>query len=496
MPTPTEWDNLFMKAAAAFPENASNNFSFLNKLLDTENSGFALYGEDLRFLFVSNGYLEIHGVHDPPERFIGMPMSYFLGEYLWHTNWKDIEEDGDYLVARVKRTRKSLTTLNHLPNGSQYLSTAIPFQDLDGRLLFIITIITNLINIRSYFEENTKFLQNLNAESLINPFSSGIAQRSTEINELNRKISSISDTDVTVLITGESGTGKTVMARYIHNTGPRNAMPFVHINCASFPDNLMESELFGYVSGSFSGAKPNGKIGLIEAADGGTLFLDEIGDMPLAMQTKLLIFLQENYFYKIGATIPTTVDVRLIAATNSDIHEKIRCKEFREDLFYRLNIMPLEIPPLRKRKREILSLASSFLKEYNRKYGKSRHFAFTAQYPMLIYEWPGNIRELRHHVERLVITAEQDTISNEMVYQDIVTNCSRPKAADAKQSGWNKTVPANLKDAVDEFEKELILASVDQFSSCRRIAKALGISHTNVANKLKRYGIDTKQLKD
>ncbi|MDR1192786.1 MAG: sigma 54-interacting transcriptional regulator [Peptococcaceae bacterium] len=468
--------------------------AMLNKLLNTDNSGWAIYDRELRFLYISGQDLVIRGVREPPERFIGMSMSQFLADYMWHTDWKKIEDDGAYLVARVKRSKACLTTLNHLPNGSQYLSTAIPFLDNDGEVLFIITIVHNLIDIKQYHDETEQFLKNIHAENLINPFSIPASRQTREMTDLNRKVSMISDTDVTVLITGESGTGKTVMANYIHSVSPRQDKPFVHINCSSIPESLIESELFGYENGSFSGAKPGGKIGLIEAANEGTIFLDEIGDMPLTMQTKLLVFLQENYFYKLGGTKRVKADVRVIAATNANLQEKIKSRQFREDLFYRLNIMPIEIPPLRKRQREILTLASTFLEKYNKKYKKTRFFAFTAQYPFLMYKWPGNIRELQHHIERLVITAESDQISSEMVYQDILTNCGHSQLTEETNSP-GQSAPNSMKEALGNYEREFLLSCVGQFSSNRQIAKVLGISHTSVANKLRQYNINPQWKK-
>jgi TyrR family helix-turn-helix protein len=352
---------------------------------------------------------------------------------------------------------------------------------------FIITVTYNMVNVQQYYDENEQFFKHIKP---IDPFSVPVSQRTEQMTALDFKISSISDTDVTVLITGESGTGKTVMANYIHSISLRKHKPFVHINCSSLPEALMESELFGYVSGSFSGAKPGGKIGLIEAADKGTVFLDEIGDMPLAMQAKLLVFLQENYFYKIGGTTRTTVDVRVIAATNANLPEKIQHKLFREDLFYRLNVMPIDIPPLRKRKREILSLSSAFLQQYNTKYNKNRYFAFAAQYPLLMYTWPGNIRELQHHIERLVITAKEDQITGEMINSDIRSNCDRtyiPDSANPLPTGSPAHYTA--KNAINDFERDMLLSCIDQFSSGRQFAKALGISHTGLANKLRLYDI-------
>jgi TyrR family helix-turn-helix protein len=468
--------------------STSDIADLINKLLETENSGYAVYDKDLNFLYVSKQYLEIHGVYSSPNSFIGMPMSQFLSDYMWNADQKSIEEDGSYLVARVKRDRKSLTTLNQLWNGSKYLSTGIPIFDDHDNLLSIITIVNNLVNINQYFNENAQFLKNIKVDHLINPFLPSVMPQAEKMNALEQKIRSISSTDITVLITGESGTGKTVTANYLHTLSPRKNMPFIHINCSAVPETLMESEMFGYVAGSFSGASAVGKKGLIEAAEGGTIFLDEIGEMPLAMQTKLLVFLQDGYFYKIGSTKRTYSDVRVIAATNTDLRLKIKSGQLRSDLFYRLNVMPIEIPPLRDRKNEILSFAHTFLQRYNQKYNKNRYFAFNSQYPLLTYKWPGNIRELQHHIERLVLMVEDDAITDETIANDIWTNCVQ----DASESGLptdKQTLSSSLREMVSNYERDLLLTYTDIYPSVRQIAKTLGVSHTSVANKLKKYGI-------
>lgn len=223
-----------------------------------------------------------------------------------------------------------------------------------------------------------------------------------EIISLSKRVAPL---DTTVILLGETGVGKEVFAKYIYQNSSRNDKPFIKVNCGAIPANLVESELFGYEKGAFTGADRNGKMGLFEVADTGTIFLDEVGELPLDMQVKLLRVLQEQEFERIGGRKPVKADVWVLAATNRNLEEMVRQKAFREDLYYRLMIFPIHIPPLRERPADIIPLASLFLSQLNKKYNFKKYFSLISITMMKDYNWPGNIRELRNIVERAATSA-------------------------------------------------------------------------------------------
>ena len=225
--------------------------------------------------------------------------------------------------------------------------------------------------------------------------------------EVFRKVEKIATTDISVLITGETGTGKELIAREIHHRSPRAKGPFVTINCGAIPENLLESELFGHVKGAFTGAVAN-KQGKFQAADGGTLFLDEIGEMPIELQVKLLRAMQEKVVVRVGDTRPETVDIRILAATNRDLEEEIEAGRFREDLYYRLNVVNVELPPLRERGDDVLVIARYLLSRYSREYdGKVKGLSPNAAVAIRKHSWPGNIRELENRIKKAIVLCRQ-----------------------------------------------------------------------------------------
>jgi transcriptional regulator with PAS, ATPase and Fis domain len=303
-----------------------------------------------------------------------------------------------------------------------------------------------------------------------------IISRSPRMQDVIKRARVVAGSDSTVLIAGESGTGKELFARAIHNASRRADYPFVGINCSAIPEALLESELFGYEPGAFTGASKNGKLGKFELAHKGTLFLDEVGDMPLFLQAKLLRVLQERQVLKLGGTVPKDIDVRIIAATNKNLEELIRDKMFREDLYYRLNVIPLEIPPLRERPEDIPALIAHFLDYYNQKFGKKvRGFSEKAMQFIMAYSWPGNVRELENIVEYGINFAEGDTIHFSEIQR-------RFKAF--TESSEHKS----LKERVREFERETIASYLDRYGwheeGKSKVAKMLDISRSSLYRKV------------
>ncbi|MBP8626005.1 MAG: sigma-54-dependent Fis family transcriptional regulator [Syntrophorhabdales bacterium] len=289
----------------------------------------------------------------------------------------------------------------------------------------------------------------------------------------------VASTDSTCLITGESGTGKEVVANLIHSLSPRKDMPLVKVNCSAIPETLLESELFGYEKGAFTGAAQR-KIGRFEIADRGTIFLDEIGDMPLILQSKLLRVIQEREIERLGGLYPVKIDVRIIAATNRDLEEEVKKGNFREDLYYRLNVVKIEIPPLRERKTDIPPLLDFFLKRYNERHKKAiKGLAREARDMLIKYDFPGNVRELENIIERAVILSRGDYLTTE----DLSISTSRGA------QGRDGTI----RDVIGSIEKNMITEALIRNNWVQtKAAASLGMSERVLRYKLNKYGIVKK----
>jgi len=303
-----------------------------------------------------------------------------------------------------------------------------------------------------------------------------IIGQSPEIRRVLRLVMQVAETDSTVLITGESGTGKELIAKAIHANSRRRDFPFVAVNCGTGPENLQESEFFGHVRGSFTGAVAN-KVGLFQEADRGTLFLDEIGEMAQSTQVKLLRFLQDGEIRRVGDNRPIHLNVRLIAATNRDLEEDVRSGSFRQDLFYRLNVIPIHLPPLRQRKSDIPLLVDHFVKKHAQKVDKPvRGFTPKALNFLLHYQWPGNVRELENVIERAVVLTQEPLMSPEVLPSHVVAG--------------QPTVTVGASGSLRDMEKSLIIETLDRCGGSRkRAAEELGISKTTLWRKLKEFGI-------
>lgn len=306
------------------------------------------------------------------------------------------------------------------------------------------------------------------------PSIAGIILRSPSMQQISTLAMKVSHVDTTVLITGESGVGKEVMARLIHKESSRSEGPFVKINCGAIPRELLESELFGYDAGAFTGAQRQGKIGMIEVANHGTLFLDEIGELPLDLQVKLLQVLQDRTLVRLGSTRSIAVSVRVVAATNRDLQAMVDSRQFRSDLFYRLNVVPIHVPPLRERREDILPLVQHFLDELNGQYNLAKRFSEQALAVLLDYNWPGNVRELRNMIERLVVTSPDTLIRTDYLPPQLCVTRSEDHEAGP-----------DLKARTARFERELVLEAVERFGSTRAAAKHLKISQSSVVRRMR-----------
>lgn len=318
-----------------------------------------------------------------------------------------------------------------------------------------------------------------------------ILGESKAIKRVKKMAKMVAKSDSSVILRGESGTGKELFARSIHMASPRKDKPFVTVNCAAIPDPLLESELFGYEEGAFTGAKKGGKQGIFTYADKGTLFLDEIGELSTHLQVKLLRVLQENKIRKVGANEEIPIDVRIITATNRNLEKLISTGQFREDLYYRLNVIPIWIPPLRARKDDIPLLAKSFLKKLSRKLNKKIDgISDTAMKKLINYDWPGNVRELSNVIERAINICNENIIKPYhliLKQEELVTSISNNGTrAFIKEE---TTKPRKLKELVAETEKKAIEEALSKCGTIRKAAKTLGVSHATVINKIKKYNI-------
>ena len=314
---------------------------------------------------------------------------------------------------------------------------------------------------------------------------SNIVGTSGPMRQVYEQIAQVAQTSTTVLIRGESGTGKELIAHAIHYNSPRAQKPFVKVSCAALPDTLIESELFGYERGAFTGAETR-KRGRFELAHGGTLFLDEVGELNLATQVKLLRVLQEGEFERLGGTETLKCDVRLITATNRDLETAMASRQFREDLYYRLNVFSIFVPPLRDRKPDVMLLADHFLLKYARQHNKRiRRIATPAIDMLMSYHWPGNVRELENTLERAVLTCDGQVIHGHHLPPTLQT---------AEASGT--TVQASLEDAVGQFEKDLILDALKSARGNRaKAARLLGTTERIVGYKVRKYGLEPQRFR-
>ncbi|MDN5346931.1 MAG: hypothetical protein PWP65_495 [Clostridia bacterium] len=389
------------------------------------------------------------------------------------------------ILSSVLRTGQPVFDVHKKIEDEEYVVTVIPIKQ-GSQIIGGVSISKDIAEVKRLIQVVEKSAAVITSQK-IDPIGKevqytfeDIVGRSKAIKELIEKAKKVARTDSSILIRGESGTGKELFAQAIHNASNRRYGYFVAVNCAAIPADLLESELFGYEPGAFTGADKKGKMGLFQLADKGTIFLDEIGDMPLSLQGKLLRVLQDGVIRRVGATSKVDkVDVRVIAATNRNIEELIAQKSFREDLYYRLNVIPLVLPPLRERREDILTLAEHFLETYNKKF--KRKLIFSPQVTRVLYEydWPGNIRELKNAIEYAVNMAE----GPEIMLADLPENV---------RSAAGNAMPAlqTLEQMVMEAERQAIMAALNQYGTTtvgkRKAARALGISLACLYKKIKK----------
>ena len=407
------------------------------------------------------------------------------GKSIVGTHVDDLVKKGVFQESASRLVMKSLrqeSITQRLANGKVILTTATPIFDQDNNLLRIINNVRDMPILNELFEEKLK------QEMLLNTYKTELKKLDNREREVivaasksMRHILSLAEkaamNNSNVLIQGETGVGKGVIAKLIYDMSMRNDKPMISINCGAIPENLLESELFGYAPGAFTGASSSGKAGLFEIADKGVIFLDEIGELHASLQPKLLSFLETGEFVRVGSTKVKKVDCRIIAATNKNLKEMVDAGEFRKDLYYRLNIIPIYIPPLRNRREDIIPLAIKFLKEINEKYGTSKTISYKLLKSMEIAEWEGNVRELRAVIERCVVLNQSDE----------VLSCSY-QSEDDDESGNNMpfdgSFPIELREVLEKIEKKYICIAIEKTGSVRKAAALLNIPPSTLFRKL------------
>ena len=453
--------------------------TYFDSILDVLSDGIYISDRDGNTLKVNTMY----------EKLIGLKREDLIGRKV-----QDLVKEGVFDVVlnpQIVKTGQPATSVQTTKKGQKLILNGQPIFDRDGKVALVVTFVrdvTVMSQLRDQIAAQKKLLEQLrtnvqyiNEESIqkfpLNGF------KSREMVHLTKLIEKIAVTDATVLILGETGVGKEFFARSIHRASPRADRTFFKLDCTTIPENLIESELFGYAAGAFSGASLKGKAGLCEMADQGTLFLDEIGELPHSMQSKLLRLLQDQEILPVGSTRVRKVDVRIIAATNCDLDKNVEEGRFRSDLYYRLRVAVLNIPPLRDRREDIMPLAYHFLNKYAARYKKEVHFGSKIEEIFINYRWPGNIRELENLIASQVVTSERDTIE----VSDL-TGCKLNESCERKRNLYETIEARNrsLKEIVKELEREILSGAIEVHGSMAKVAEVLKIDRSTIFRKLKR----------
>lgn len=392
------------------------------------------------------------------------------------------------VANRVLNEKREVTIIHENKEGKKLLSTGTPLIDENGEIIRVITTsrdITELTNMQNQLQAVQGTLEGIKSlEKTANQEIIVASHAMFNVMQLAKRLATV---DSTVLITGESGVGKGLIAQLLHQNGTRKDSPLVTVNCGAIPENLIESELFGYERGAFTGSRAEGKKGLFEVAQGGTIFLDEISELPLNLQVKLLQVIQDREIIRVGAIKKIPIDVRIISATNQDLHKLVEEGRFREDLYYRLNVVPIHVPPLRERPEDIIPLIRKYLAKFNKRLNDNKQIDPDAMAVLLKYDWPGNIRELQNIVERLILTTKENVIS----VDNLPGFMAHMKTSIPKIPGRAMT----LSEILDQAEKETLIQIMGKYKSTRAMAKVLGISQPSVVRKLHKHGLANGELK-
>ncbi|WP_045572873.1 sigma 54-interacting transcriptional regulator [Desulfosporosinus sp. I2] len=486
--SPIRRGNKIIGAVAIFQD--ISEFEVLSHQLDTFKAINKRLDDVIDFLDDGIVVADAQGIivraNNAYQHMTGIIAKEFVGKHV-----RDLLKQGymNKSVTEMVLERRSQVNVMDVRNGKDLLMSGNPVFDDRGNISYVVTAVRDVSQLNElkgklaeseqirdkYFHE----LEHLRSKQ-------SFQQIITKDPKMQKKLEMsyhVANVDSNVLILGETGVGKELIAQLIHRASKRAKQPFIKINCGAIPPNLLESEFFGYEAGAFTGALKEGKAGLFELAQGGTIFLDEVGELSLDLQVKVLRAIQDKEITKIGGKKPILLDIRIVAATNRDLEVMVKEKEFREDLYYRLNVVPIVIPPLRERKADILSLVAEFIGKFNRKYGYQKWIHPEVMDVFLEHDWPGNIRELENTIERLVVTYREDCIGINALTETSLRSL-KPPIKDI----------TSLQACLESEEHQLIAEAYRTTGSTRKAAAILKISQSSMVKKMKKYNISVNKL--
>ncbi|KON83517.1 Fis family transcriptional regulator [Sporosarcina globispora] len=413
------------------------------------------------------------------EKLFGIPHEKMIGQNVFL-----LEKEGVFspsVIVNVLKSKKEKTLIQETKTKRKLIISGYPIFDETNKLIGAVSFsrdVTEFEHLKKENEQVAKAIQHYREEiaELKKQPTRPFFLKNSKMEKVLDVVSKVAGLGITILLEGESGVGKNHLAHMVHEISPRRKDPFIEINCGAIPESLIESELFGYEDGAFTGAKKGGKKGYFESAGGGTLFLDEIGELPMNLQVKLLSVLQNQSFMRVGGSKKIEMKCRIICATNQNLEEMIHKKQFREDLYYRINVVKLTIPPLRERREEMIPLIYEITEEVNTKYGMDKHFTPRMVAWLSQQEWPGNVRELRNFIEKVIVTTESKEIDIGIV-EDITNGESSKKD---KQD-------MTLNEYLESVEKEFIVQLFKKYPSSIKLSKKLGISQSTANRKIQKY---------
>ncbi len=439
------------------------DFATFARLIDNLHDEIIIYDNKYRMLYVNKACERHYGFTQ--EEMVALPF------------WEIIRKYGAWnrpVLPKVYECKRPIKEKQKTYLGLDVLTIAVPILDARGEVEYV------LLSIRDEFhKEQIPNLDELaEKEEIFDPSRpENLIYRSTAMEQVVQSARKVAGLSAPCLLLGESGCGKSLLAKFIHANSARSGKPLVVVNCAAIPEQLFESELFGHVKGAFSGAT-HSRGGLFAKAEGGTLFLDEISELPLPMQAKLLHVVQEMEYRPVGSSQTVKADVRILAASNRDLERMASNGAFRQDLFFRLNVFDITIPPLRERREDLVPLIFYLLNHYGKKYGAAKHLSPEAQALLCQHSWPGNVRELAHTVERLVVTTEGETITKDQLpttlYQTV------PQVSDTAAYD-------SLDEALAAVERKVVMEAFDKYGSTRKVARNLGISQSRASRLIRKY---------